>query len=172
MRNTPMPRSLHSCLRALALLLGLAIVSSQAAAGSATVSTALDTDNNAATGCVVASANGPIAGIEQIASTVVTTTTTGATVARLERQLCTAGALGAPTSYDPGGWNVGLGNGTGGTRGRRKLDSACAAAARRDDPGGRDLRERYRRTGRHVVVRHCCCPQRVRPSSRFRSPRG
>ncbi|MEO8303996.1 MAG: hypothetical protein ABI724_07740, partial [Betaproteobacteria bacterium] len=75
----------------------------------------LDTDNNPATGCTVPSANGPVAGIELVATTVVTTSIDGAIVSRLERQSCDSGALSAPVVYDPGGWTVGLGNGTGAT---------------------------------------------------------
>lgn len=78
-------------------------------------STLLDTDFNSATGCTVPTANGPVQGVERVATTVVATSTVGATVTRLEMQTCNAGELGAPSVYDAGGWNVGLGNGTAGT---------------------------------------------------------
>lgn len=74
----------------------------------------LDTDNNPATGCTVASVNGPVQGVEQVATTIVTTSTLSVTVARLEMQVCNAGVLGAASVYDGGGWNVGLGNGMSG----------------------------------------------------------
>ncbi len=74
----------------------------------------LDTDNDSATGCGVSSPAGPIAGIEQIATTVISTTSTGASVTLLARQVCSGGAMGAAATYDAGGWNVGLGNGTSG----------------------------------------------------------
>jgi hypothetical protein len=45
----------------------------------------------------------------------VTTSTAGAVVTRLERQTCAGTSFGAPTVYDNGGWPVGLGNGTGGS---------------------------------------------------------
>ncbi|MEO8345815.1 MAG: PASTA domain-containing protein, partial [Betaproteobacteria bacterium] len=75
----------------------------------------LDTDNNAVTGCTVPSSNGPVPGVDVVSTTVVSTSTTAVTVARLERQVCAAGILSAPVTYDAGGWNVGLGNGTSGT---------------------------------------------------------
>ena len=95
------------------LVLGMAATG--ALAGTTTIGVGLDTDNNPATGCVLSTPNGPVPGIEQVASTVVTTTVNGATVTRLERQVCIGGVLGAPTLYDNGGWNVGLGNGTSGS---------------------------------------------------------
>ncbi|MEP7181304.1 MAG: RHS repeat-associated core domain-containing protein [Betaproteobacteria bacterium] len=96
------------------LVLGLGLVAAHAHAGTTTISVGLDTDSNTATGCVVSTANGPVSGIDLVISTVVTTSVNGATVTRLERQICAAGVLGAPIVYDNGGWNVGLGNGTGG----------------------------------------------------------
>jgi hypothetical protein len=74
-----------------------------------------DIDNVAATGCTVSTVNGPVSGIDRIATAVVSTTTTTATVARLEQQTCTGGTLSAATTYDAGGWSAGLGNGTGGS---------------------------------------------------------
>ncbi len=74
-----------------------------------------DTDNVAGTGCTVSTANGPVSGIERIATAVVSTTTTTATVARLEQQTCTGGTLSAATTYDAGGWSAGLGNGPAGS---------------------------------------------------------
>ena len=75
----------------------------------------LDTDNNAATGCVVSVGASSAAGVEQVLTAVVNTTTTGVNVVRLERQTCTGGVLGAPVAYSAGGWVVGLGNGVGGS---------------------------------------------------------
>ncbi|HEX4885265.1 MAG TPA: hypothetical protein VFX05_14085, partial [Casimicrobiaceae bacterium] len=56
-----------------------------------------------------------MAGIELVVATHVATSASGATVTRLERQLCAGGVLGAPVVYDAGGWNVGLGKGIGGS---------------------------------------------------------
>lgn len=74
-----------------------------------------DTDNVAATGCTVSTVNGPVSGIERIATAVVSTTTTTATVARLEQQTCIGGTLSAAATYDTGGWSAGLGNGPAGS---------------------------------------------------------
>ncbi|MFO1311988.1 MAG: PASTA domain-containing protein [Burkholderiales bacterium] len=103
--------------RALRLLLAIASLSILQATHAATASFSLllDTDNNPATGCTIPGPGGPIAGIDQVATTVVDTSSSGATVTRLERQVCSGGALGAPAAYDPGGWAVGFGNGTAGT---------------------------------------------------------
>lgn len=98
----------------LAAVLAWSMAAGMAQAATATYSVLLDTDSNAATGCTVAGPGGPIAGIEQVATTVVDTTSSGATVTRLERQVCGGGVLGAASAYDPGGWPVGFGNGTGG----------------------------------------------------------
>ncbi len=109
-RNGP-PRTF---VRALVLLL-IGSAASFAHAAEQRFSVFLDTDSSAATGCVVATSNGPLAGIEQVWTTVVTTTTLGATVTRVERQLCSGATLGAPAVVSGGGWPAGLGNGTLGT---------------------------------------------------------
>jgi RHS repeat-associated protein len=97
------------------LALVLVVAALPANAGTARLSIGFDSDNNPATGCTLNTANGPVPGIEAVATTVIGTNTTGATVARLERQLCSGGVLGAPVTYDNGGWAAGLGNGTGGS---------------------------------------------------------
>ncbi|MEO6927574.1 MAG: Ig-like domain-containing protein, partial [Casimicrobiaceae bacterium] len=96
-------------LAAFACVLG----SGHASAATHTFSWLVDSDNNVATGCTLATAHGPLAGIEQVFIATVTTTTADAGVTRLERRLCANGALGAPTTYDTGAWPVGLGLGTG-----------------------------------------------------------
>lgn len=75
----------------------------------------LDTDANTATGCTLPAPNGAVSGVEQVLTTVVTTSTSGATVSRIERQTCTGGTLGAATVLNPGSWSAGIGNGTNGT---------------------------------------------------------
>ncbi len=75
----------------------------------------VDDDASVATGCVVAEPAGTVSGIEQRFSVYVATTTTGATLARITRAVCSGGTLGAETTVDPGSWPAGLGNGTGGT---------------------------------------------------------
>ncbi len=74
----------------------------------------LDTDNSAVTGCTVAEPAQSVGGIEQKLSVYVDTSTTGATVNRVTRQVCAAGVLGAETVLDASGWPVGAGVGTGG----------------------------------------------------------
>ena len=78
------------------------------------VSVLLDVDNVVATGCVVATIDGAVTGIERVQTAVITTTTTTASVARLEQQICAGGVLSAATTYDAGGWSAGVGNGSGG----------------------------------------------------------
>ena len=129
-----------------ALLISLALNAS-ATAATASFGVGLDTDNNAATGCVLATVNGPVSGIEQVATAVIATSASGAAVVRLERQVCNAGTLPAPVVYDNGGWPVGLGNGTGGSsviESSLPLSMLGAAGAMRavvvsgDGSGGRD----------------------------------
>jgi hypothetical protein len=67
----------------------------------------MDTDINRSTGCVVSTASGPVAGIEQVLTTSVSVTGGTATVTGVTRQLCTSGFLGSPIPVD-GGWNVGV----------------------------------------------------------------
>ncbi len=74
----------------------------------------LDTDNNPATGCTVATVNGDFAGVDQRLVTTVTVGTATATVSGVQLQPCENGAFGAATWSDPGGWPVGLGNGLNG----------------------------------------------------------
>ncbi|MEO8306030.1 MAG: RHS repeat-associated core domain-containing protein [Betaproteobacteria bacterium] len=97
------------------LLLAAALVAPCVVAGTVTVSVALDTDSNPGTGCMYATVDGPVPGIEQVATTVVTTTAGGASVTRLERQPCIGGSFAAPVVFDTGGWSVGIGNGVGGS---------------------------------------------------------
>src|SRR5580700_6787391 len=57
-----------------AALIALALVAGVAHAGDHRFSVLLDTDNNPATGCTVATSKGPVPGVEQVWTTVVTTT--------------------------------------------------------------------------------------------------
>lgn len=75
----------------------------------------LDLNNNPATGCQVATPDGPVDGIEAILTTFVETSgQSAASVVGVERRDCVdpaTGAFGAPEQVSPGGWDVGLGNG-------------------------------------------------------------
>lgn len=73
------PRSARAWGVRAALAAGLlALVSSGVAqAATTTVNTLIDTDNLASTGCAVTTANGAVAGVEQLLSTTVTTDATG-----------------------------------------------------------------------------------------------
>ncbi|MBN8479581.1 MAG: hypothetical protein J0L91_11525, partial [Burkholderiales bacterium] len=98
------------------LTLGLAAAFALcASAATPSVGVALDTDDNPATGCTVATANGAYAGVEQVVTARVVTHATGAYVDRVERQTCAGGALGGAAIVDSGDWPVGLGNGAGGS---------------------------------------------------------
>ncbi len=74
----------------------------------------LDTDNNPATGCTVATVNGNFAGVDQRLVTTVSVGTATATVGGVQLQTCASDTFGAATWSDPGGWSVGSGNGIGG----------------------------------------------------------
>ena len=75
----------------------------------------LDTDNNPATGCTVTTSQGDVFGIDQRLVVTVTIGTTTATVSAVQLQTCVNGAFGPAIWTDPAGWQVGLGNGAGGT---------------------------------------------------------
>ncbi|MFT3791297.1 MAG: PASTA domain-containing protein [Rudaea sp.] len=106
-----MPRAAMRGLCALFLL----IATATAQAAEHRFALYLDTDANAATGCTLAAPNGAVTGVEQVLTTVVTTSTTDATVSRIERQVCSGGSLGAASVLDPGSWSAGIGNGSNGT---------------------------------------------------------
>ena len=74
----------------------------------------LDTDDNPATGCTVATSQGDVLGIDQRLVVTVTLGTTTATVSGIQLQNCVNGTFGAAVWTNPGGWLVGLGNGTDG----------------------------------------------------------
>jgi len=85
-----------------------------------TVSLLLDTDASPATGCTVATADGPFAGVEQILETTVETTSgpNAASVTGVTRRECVdapSSTFGPPIVVDAGGWPVGLGLGTDGS---------------------------------------------------------
>lgn len=102
-------------LQALRVLTALILLSAAVAhAAEHRFSLLLDTDDDAATGCVVASSAGNTSGIEQVITAVVATGPSTATVARIERQGCVGGVLGPVTTLPGGGYPVGLGNGTDG----------------------------------------------------------
>ena len=99
--------------RQFAISLMLAIVlATHAIAAEQRFSILIDSDNNSDTGCQVATANGPASGIDRVLTTVVSTTTTAVTVARVELQVCNGGTLDQPSIINNGGWPVGLGLGT------------------------------------------------------------
>src|SRR5216684_328293 len=67
-----------------------------------------DTDANHATGCTIPTANGPVAGVEQILTTSVTVNGGAGTVTGVTRQTCVGGLFfGDPVPVN-GGWNVGV----------------------------------------------------------------
>ncbi len=74
----------------------------------------LDTDDNPATGCTVATSQGDVLGIDQRLVVTVTIGTTTATVSGIQLQSCVNGTFGPAIWTNPGGWLVGLGNGTDG----------------------------------------------------------
>jgi len=79
----------------------------------------LDTDKNAATGCPVAvhdaNAAESIAGVDQqVIIKVTKSSPTAAAVTAVVRRRCVSGSFGPELPISPGGWPVGLDNGTGG----------------------------------------------------------
>jgi len=98
-------------------LLGLLALAFGAPASAATLTTLVDTDNNAATGCTVATPNGAFGGVERRFVTTVDTALSPPLVTGVTQENCTAapGTFSAPVVVSSGGWAVGVGNGTGGS---------------------------------------------------------
>ncbi len=98
----------------LGVLLAAAISQSTDAA-THRVSLALDTDQQAVTGCTIAHPAGAIQGIERVVTAVIDTTSTAAQVTRVEAQTCNGSQLSAPSLILNGPWSAGLANGTSGS---------------------------------------------------------
>src|SRR5689334_8842365 len=75
----------------------------------------VDTDLSSSTGCAIATAKGTVAGIDEVWTTVVTTTASGVVVTRIERQACSSGSLSSPVVAAGAGWPVTPGTGLSGT---------------------------------------------------------
>ena len=84
-------------------------------AASTTISALLDTDNNAATGCTISTANGPFAGVERVLATKVVTNTAGYRIDSITVQMCVGGTLGAPIVIDSQSLPIAPGNGINGS---------------------------------------------------------
>jgi len=98
-------------------LIGIALLSLAGfAAQAATLTVLIDSDNNPATGCTVVTSGGPFAGVESVLATTVTTTTNPPTVGVVTQSDCVAppAGFGPAVPVAPGGWQVGVGVGTGG----------------------------------------------------------
>ncbi len=94
----------------------LGTVSASRAAADTELRALLDLDNDAATGCVVATVAGPFPGVEQVLVTTVSTANPPAVTA-LARQVCAGGVFGPPSAISspfPPPWPVGVGAGLGG----------------------------------------------------------
>ncbi|MBP8295383.1 MAG: hypothetical protein KAX84_04695, partial [Burkholderiales bacterium] len=94
---------------ALALCLSTAL-------SAATFDILVDKDSNSATGCTVATPDGPFTGVEFIVSTTVNTGVYPPMVSGVTRADCASppSTFGPPTLIDAGGWPVGIGSGTAG----------------------------------------------------------
>ncbi|WP_028603950.1 hypothetical protein [Ottowia thiooxydans] len=106
-----MPHTTHAFVAPLRQLLAGALIwaASSAGAWAAVVSydILLDTDNNSATGCTVATARGNFAGVERVLTTNVNVTPTSSTVTGVTVQSCESGALGALRTISTDSWPVG-----------------------------------------------------------------
>jgi hypothetical protein len=105
----------------IALVVALVGLGARPASADTNFTVLLDLDNNTATGCTVATADGPFPGVEQRLITTVATTTNPMTVVAVVRQVCIAGPpantfgpnIPVNSPFNPP-WPVGNGNGTGG----------------------------------------------------------
>ncbi|MBK9607089.1 MAG: Ig-like domain repeat protein [Betaproteobacteria bacterium] len=97
----------------LLLALGLLLAT---AVRAATFDILVDKDSNSATGCTVATPDGPFTGVEFIVTTTVNTGVYPPMVSGVTRADCASppSTFGPPTLIDAGGWPVGIGSGTAG----------------------------------------------------------
>jgi large repetitive protein len=95
----PIARSRARCALG-ALLLAVGLLFPAAHAATTTVSVLIDADNNAASGCAIATANGPFTGVERVLNTTVVADGAGYRATSITLQSCTGGALGAPAVID------------------------------------------------------------------------
>jgi VCBS repeat-containing protein len=115
--HLPFLRSLQPCRLRRVLLLTLLLTAAALPAAAVThhVDVLLDLDNDASTGCTVATVEGPFDGVEQILRSVVETEmvpSPAATVVEVVRLECVGGAIfGPPILVDDGDWPVGVGLG-------------------------------------------------------------
>lgn len=107
-------RGARAALAAGLLALGAIGAPGAAHAATTTVNTLIDTDNTASTGCSVTTANGAVAGIEQMLSTTVATDATGYRITSITLQSCSNGTFGAPSTIDSGTTPLARGMGTSG----------------------------------------------------------
>ena len=87
-------------------------------AGAAELKVLVDQDVNSASGCTVATPSGDFKGAETVFTATVDTTVTPPRVTGVTGQACAnpaTNALAPPVTVSAGGWNVGVGIGTGGT---------------------------------------------------------
>jgi len=99
---------------AFVLLFGLTAPESAGAAGQLKI--LIDSDNNSATGCTIATPAGPFTGADAVVTTTIDPAT--ARVTAIVLQNCQGGVLGAPTALTfpaTPPWPVGAGNGTNGS---------------------------------------------------------
>ncbi|HUI99073.1 MAG TPA: Ig-like domain-containing protein, partial [Usitatibacter sp.] len=100
-----------------AWLVALFLAAAVLPAFGASLQVLVDADNNAATGCAASTPSGTMSGIEQRFVTTVNTTVNPPQVTGVTREDCDAatGVFGAPVVVSGGGWNVGVGDGAGGS---------------------------------------------------------
>src|SRR5262245_43909636 len=98
------PATLLRFLLRVVLAFAWAAIAGHAGAATPWIAVAIDADDNAATGCTVSTADGPLAGVELVVTTHLVTTTSDVRVVRLERQTCNGGTLGPPSTHDASGW--------------------------------------------------------------------
>ncbi len=92
-----------------------ALAASVTFAATTTVSTLIDADNNAASGCSISTANGAFAGVDKVLNTIVVADATGYRISSITQQACSGGTLGPATLVDASSTPLARGNGSSGT---------------------------------------------------------
>ena len=84
-------------------------------AATTTVSVLIDGDNNLASGCTVATVNGPFAGVDRVLNSTVVADGAGYRTQSISLQVCSGGTLGVAQVIDSSALPIARGNGAGGS---------------------------------------------------------
>lgn len=141
------PRALRRWSKTLGLAAGLAFGVAQAA--TTTLDTLVDTDNNPLTGCSVATAGGPVSGVERIIRTTVDADSTGYRARSVEVLACVGSSFGAPQLIDGTVRTIDRGLGVSGAT---AVETVVSDSVLSRQPSGARMRVAFAATGSDGLV--------------------